>query len=187
MLHWEECSNKYVNGKEENCPQRGDYWEGWTENYQREGGRNIGTAVQGRGPKTKNIGLKKARRKLHERAEQGERLGYKERQERYRHENKKADRSFEIKKNRQYRRTVHTHELLKGDAVVTWTRYKVGITPRDRQCWEQWSLIEGMGRRSTDTHKHESKQGGGELEGRDTGWQKRERAKEKGEKGGILS
>lgn len=86
--------------------------------------------MQGRGPKSKNIGLKKARRKLHERAAKGERLGYKERQERYRHGNKKADRSSEIKKNRQYCRTVHTHELLKGDAVVTWTRYKVGITPQ---------------------------------------------------------
>ena len=86
-------------GKNENCLQRGDYWEGRTEDYQRwGGGRNIGTAVQGRGQKCKNIGLKKERRKLHERAEKGERLGYKERQERYRHENKKANRIFEIKR-----------------------------------------------------------------------------------------
>ena len=75
-------------GKKENCPQRGDCQEGWTENY-RGGQGNRGTAVQGRGLKCKTTGLKKARRKLHERAEKGERLGHKERQERYGHENKK--------------------------------------------------------------------------------------------------
>lgn len=83
------------------------------------GGGNIGIAAQGRGLKCKNTGLKKARRKLHERAEKGERLGHKERQERYGHENKKADRIFKIK------RTVSIAEqfiLMEGDAVVTWTR-----------------------------------------------------------------
>ena len=37
------------------------------------------------------------------------------------------------------------------------------------------------------THTQGSKQGRGKLEGRDMGWQKREWAEEKGEKGGILS
>lgn len=68
--------------------------------------------------------------------------------------------------------------------MVTWTRYKVGITPRDRQCWEQWSLIEGMGRRSTDTHIHESKKKlrKRKLEGRTRDGRKRERARRKGRK-----
>lgn len=71
---------------------------------------------------------KKARRKLHNRAEKGKRLGHKERQERYRHENEIVDRIFKI---RTVSRTVHTYELLKGDAVVTWTIHRGCITPND--------------------------------------------------------
>lgn len=48
-------------GKKENCPQRGDYWEDGLKTIKGRG-RNIGTVVQGRGPKSKNIGLKKGKK-----------------------------------------------------------------------------------------------------------------------------
>ena len=98
MLHWKERSNKYVNRKEGKLSPERRLLGGMDWKLSKGRGRNIGTAVQGRGLKCKNIGLKKARRKLHERAEKGERLGYKERQERYRHENKKTNRISEIKR-----------------------------------------------------------------------------------------
>lgn len=57
-------------GKKETCPHRG-HWRAELKTG-KGGKRNIGIAVQGRGLKCKNIGLKKkARRKLHNRAERG--------------------------------------------------------------------------------------------------------------------
>lgn len=60
---------------------------------------------------------------------------------------------------------VHTYELLKGDAMGTWTIYTAGITPNDKQCWRHtWSLLGEMGRRSTDTHTLASKEEGNHRE-----------------------
>lgn len=51
-------------------------------------------------------------------------------------------------------RTVHTYEVLKGDAVVTWTIYRVGNIPNDRNAGGTNGLIKDMGRRSIDTDIH---------------------------------